>query len=125
MCRPFFEKYEYFNDYEYPFGSDFLKSIFNDNYKKKYSMIGDGIFDLIFYNNKIYYAKLSQGKNMLVNDGKKAFRDADKDIIIEKICNKLQENNIEYTVNGGKFITFKYNDFIFKVEFIKKAVMPQ
>ena len=30
----------------------------------------------------------------------------------------------KYTVNSGKFITFKYNNFIFKVEIVKKAAIP-
>ena len=61
---------------------------------------------------------------MLLNDGKKAFRDTDKDIIVEEITKALKNKNIEYTVNSGKFITFKYNNFIFKVEIVKKAAIP-
>ena len=37
---------------------------------------------------------------------------------------QLNQNNIEYTINSGKFITFKYNGFTFKVEVVKKAAMP-
>ena len=62
---------------------------------------------------------------MLENDGKKAFRDSDKDYIIETICNKLQNNNINFTTNSGKYITFQYNNFIFKIETIKKTSMPE
>ena len=61
---------------------------------------------------------------MLLNDGKKAFRDTDKDIIVEEITKALKNKNIEYTVNSGKFITFKYNNFIFKIEIVKKAAIP-
>ncbi len=123
--RKFFDKYEYFWEYEYPFGEEFLKSIFGEQYKRQYSKIGEGIFNIISFNNKIYDISLKKGSIMLINDGKKAFRDADKDVIIEKITQKLNANNIEYTVNNGKFITFKYNNLIFKVEVIKKATMPQ
>lgn len=122
--RKFFNKYEYFWEYEYPFGEEFLQSIFGEQYKRKYSQIGDGIFNIISFNNKIYDVSLKKASIMLVNDGKKAFRDTDKDIIIEKIAQKLNENKIEYTVNSGKFITFKYNNFIFKIEVVKKVVMP-
>lgn len=124
MHKYFFTNYEYFWEYEYPFGNDFLKGIFGDAYKRKYSMVGDGIFDLIIFNDKIYDVSLKKGNAMLVNDGKKAFRDADKDIIIEKIASALTDKNIEYTINSGKFLTFKYNSFIFKVEIVKKAAMP-
>ena len=124
MHREFFTKYEYFWEYEYPFGNDFLKNIFKDNYMRKYSLIGDGIFNLILFNDKIYDISIKKGNFMLLNDGKKAFRDADKDTIVEEIVEILKNKNIEYTVNSGKFITFKYNNFIFKIEIVKKAAIP-
>lgn len=124
MHREFFTKYEYFWEYEYPFGNDFLKNIFKDNYMRKYSLVGDGIFNLILFNDKIYDISIKKGNSMLVNDGKKAFRDVDKDIVVEEITKALKNKNIEYTVNSGKFITFKYNNFIFKVEIVKKAAIP-
>lgn len=124
MHREFFTKYEYFWEYEYPFGNDFLKNIFKDNYMRKYSLVGDGIFNLILFNDKIYDISIKKGNSMLVNDGKKAFRDVDKDIIVEEITKALKNKNIEYTVNSGKFITFKYNNFIFKIEIVKKAAIP-
>lgn len=123
--RKFFDNYESFWEYEYPFGEDFLKYCFGSLYKRKYSMVGDGIYNLVFWNDKIYNIELKQSKTMLPNDGKKAFRDLDKDDIVEIICNKLDDIDVEFTVNSGKFITFKYNNFIFKVEIIKKAAMPQ
>lgn len=124
MHREFFTKYEYFWEYEYPFGNDFLKNIFKDNYMRKYSLVGDGIFNLILFNDKIYDVSIKKGNSMLLNDGKKAFRDADKDIIVEEITKALKNKNIEYTVNSGKFITFKYNNFIFKIEIVKKVAIP-
>lgn len=124
MHREFFTKYEYFWEYEYPFGNDFLKNIFKDNYMRKYSLVGDGIFNLILFNDKIYDVSIKKGNSMLLNDGKKAFRDTDKDIIVEEITKALKNKNIEYTVNSGKFITFKYNNFIFKIEIVKKAAIP-
>ncbi len=122
--RKLFNKYEYFWEYEYPFGEDFLKSIFNDKYKRVYSRTGEGIFNIILFNDKIYDVSLKKGTSLLVNDGKKAFRDADKDIVMEMITKALTDNEIEFTVNSGKFITFKYNNFIFKIEIVKKAAMP-
>ena len=124
MHREFFTKYEYFWEYEYPFGNDFLRNIFKDNYMRKYSLVGDGIFNLILFNDKIYDISIKKSNSMLLNDGKKAFRDTDKDIIVEEITKALKNKNIEYTVNSGKFITFKYNNFIFKIEIVKKAAIP-
>ena len=121
----FFEKKDYFWEYDYPFGEDFLKNIFDsDQFKRKYSLSGDGIFNLILIDNKIYNIDLKEGKSLLVNDGKKAFRDETKDIIVEKICNALKDKGLEYTTNSGKLITFKYNNVIFKIEIVKKAAMP-
>ena len=124
MHREFFTKYEYFWEYEYPFGNDFLKNIFKDNYMRKYSLVGDGIFNLILFNDKIYDISIKKGNSMLVNDGKKAFRDADKDIVVEEITKALKNKNIEYTVNSGKFITFKYNNFIFGSSYCRGRARP-
>lgn len=122
--RKFFEKYEYSWEYEYPFGEDFLKSIFQEQYKRKYSLTGDGIYNLIFIEDKIYSVDFKKVTNLLPNDGKLAFRDSIKDKIVAAIANKLKENNIIYTVSSGKFITFQYYNFIFKIEVIKKTIIP-
>ena len=120
----FFNKNDYFIEYKWAFGGDFLKNLFQEQYQCKYSMNGDGIYDLITIDNKIYDIDIKECKKMVINDGKKAFRDTTKDTIVEKICNKLKENNIDYTTNKGKIITFKHNDFLFKIEIVKKAAMP-
>lgn len=122
--RIFYEKKTCFGCYEYPFGSVFLANIFKEGYKKKYSLVGDGIYDLILIENKIYDVKFKQVNNMLPNDGKKAFRDETKDKIINAIAKGLDDLNLEYTINNGKFITFKLFNYIAKVEVIKKAAMP-
>ena len=124
--KKFFNNYEYFWEYEYPFGMDFLKYCFGSLYQRKYSLNGEGIFNLVLWeNNKIYEIKLTKGTKMLENDGKLAFRDTNKDEIIHIICDKLDDIDIPFSINSGKFITFKYNNFIFKIEVIKKAAMPQ
>ena len=122
--RKFLNNYEYFWEYEYPFGEDLLRSIFEDNYKRVYSKLGEGIFNIVTMDNKYYSIDLKKGASMLANDGKLAFRDATKDIIRTKIIEKLNELGIECTANSGKFICFKYHNFIFKVEIVKKAAMP-
>lgn len=116
---------EYFWEYEYGFGMDFLKSLFQENYKRVYSKSGDGICDLVIYNDKIYDISFKEVKSMLVDDGKKAFRDADKDIIMDKIKNALNQLGLKYTSNSGKIITCQLNDnYIAKIEIVKKSVMP-
>lgn len=126
MFKDFFNKnVDYFWEYEYPFGAVFLKGIYPNQYKRKYSLIGDGIFNLIYIDNKIYEVKFKSAKFMLENDNKSALRDNSKDKIVNSICENLEKNNIEYTKNSGKFITFKIGDFIAKVEIIKKMKEPQ
>lgn len=120
----FFNKNDYFIEYKWAFGEDFLKNLFQEQYKCKYSKSGDGYYYLVTVNDKIYDIDIKECKKMVVDDGKKAFRDTTKDTIVEKICNKLKENNIDYTTNKGKIITFKHNDFLFKIEIVKKAAMP-
>ena len=121
----FFNKNDCFIEYKWAFGGDFLQSIFQEQYQCKYSKSGDGYFYLIIIDNKIYDIDIKECKKLVENDGKKAFRDETKDIIVEKICNKLKENNIKYTTNKGKTITFNNNDYLFKVEIVKKATMPE
>lgn len=120
----FFEKNNCLTEYEWAFDSDFLQNLFQENYKHKYSLTGNGIYNLVIIDNKIYSIDLKKTTAMLTDDGKKAFRDTTKDLIIEKIVNKLKENNINCTVNSGKFITFKHFDYIFKIEVVKKTSMP-
>ena len=119
------KKVECFNDYDYDFGVKFLGDIFKENYKRKYSLVGDGIYNLVYLNNKVYSISFKKVTSLLNNDGKKAFRDNDKDIIVEKISKVLSENNVEYTINSGKFITFKLGKYIVKIEIVKKTSEPQ
>ncbi len=120
----FFDKNECFIEYEWAFGGDFLETLFKDKYKQKYSMIGDGIYNLVFIDDKIYSIDIKKTTTLLANDGKKAYRDTTKDQVVDAITNKLRENGVNCTVNSGKFITFKHNDFTFKIEVVKKAAIP-
>ena len=43
---------EYFWEYDYKFG-EFLQKIFPNTYKRKYSMTGNGIYNLILVKDKI------------------------------------------------------------------------
>ena len=72
---------EYFWEYDYKFG-EFLKKIFPNTYKRKYSMAGNGIYNLILINDKIYEVKFSETKAML-EDNNKLTTDALKNKIIK------------------------------------------
>lgn len=126
MKEEFFnKKIDYFFELEYPFINIFLKNIYGDKVRRRYSLIGDGIFNLLYIEDKIYEIKFKEVKKMLPSDGKKAFRDTLKDDIIEKISNQLKENDIEFSVNEGKFITFKIQKYIALIEVIKKTKEPE
>lgn len=126
MKEKFFnKKVDYFWEFEYPFGEVFLKEIFQDSYKRKYSMVGEGIFNLVFLEDKIYDISFKKTNSFMPNDGKSALRDKGKDYIVQKIVEALEKENVKYTVNSGKYITFEIqNNYIAKVEIVKKTKMP-
>lgn len=124
--KKFFEKQDNIQVYDYAFGTDLLVSLFGaDKYMRKYSKTGDGIYNLLFIDNKIYELKLKSVTKMLVDDGKKAFRDETKDYIVDTIKKFFYNNNIEITSNSGKIITFPHFNYIFSVEIVKKTAIPE
>lgn len=121
----FFDDTNNMQEYDYAFGTDFLTSIFGaDRYKRKYSLHGDGIYNLLLIDDKIYDLKLKEAKSMLVDDHKKAYRDTTKDYIVDEIRKAFSDRGIEMTSNSGKLISFKNNNIIFNVEITKKVSMP-
>ncbi len=111
--------YLYFWETEYKFG-EFLKKIFGEQvYKRKYSLTGNGIFNLLYINGKIYEVKYGSTKNHVTPDNHK-FTD-DKEFIINTITQNLK---CESYVSGGKLITFPVDKWIAKVEIIKKMREP-
>lgn len=110
----------YFWETEYKFG-EFLKSIFGEAYRRKYSLAGNGIYNLVSYNDKLFEVKYKETKTALVNDNRAL--DADKGYIIKTITNNLKTD--KFTINGGKFITFPVGSWIAKVEIIKKMKEPE
>ena len=113
---------EYFWETEYKFG-EFLKKIFGaDIYRRKYSLVGNGIYNLLYINGKIYDVIYKECKSKLQNDNHK-FTD-DKEYIITTIKDNLQCNKDEIVINGGKFITFPVDKWTAKVEIVKKLKEP-
>ena len=113
------KRYENFWETEYPFRK-FLQSIF-PTYKTKYSLTGDGIFNLVIIDNKMYEIKYTKAIAMGSNDTHKI--DNDKKYIIDNIINNLKTNNI--AIFGGKYITFPIGQWVAKVEIIKKKAEPK
>ena len=112
---------EYFWELEYPFFL-LLKKIFQEKCKRKYSLNGNGIFNLIYLDGKCYEVKFSQAKKMLENDNR-TYSDKNKELIIKSIIENFK-NIKEYSINSGKYITFTIGDWIGKIEVIKKIKEP-
>jgi hypothetical protein len=98
-----------------------LATWFPKTYERKYSLTGNGIYNLILVNNKVYEIKVAETKKMLENN-QKLTTDLMKNKILNNILNNLKEN-INYTVNNGK-ITLRVDKWIIKIEVIKKIKIP-
>lgn len=114
------KKVEYFWEYDYSFGECFLRELFGNNYKRKYSMEGNGIYNLVYgTDGKIYDLKLTQAKKMVEGDellSRNSYQCMMADTIVANLPNA--------TVSKKKFITFPLGDYIAKIEITKKMKEP-
>lgn len=124
MANKFYEKKQYFWEYEWPFGEFLRESLPEGSYRHKFSIVGNGIYNLVTLDDKLYDISLKSTTKLLPDDGKKAFRDTTKDKLIDLLKDKLSQLGVNYTVNSGKFITFELFDFIAKLEIVKKTTEP-
>ena len=124
MAGKFYEKKEYLWEYEYPFGEFLRESLPAGSYRRKFSMVGNGIYNLVTLDDKLYDISFKSTTKLLPNDGKKAFRDTTKDKLIDLLRDKLSQLGVNCTVNSGKFITFELFDFKVKLEIVKKTTEP-
>ena len=124
MAGKFYEKKEYLWEYEWPFGELLRESLPAGSYRRKFSMTGNGIYNLVTLDDKLYDITLKSTTKLLPNDGKKAFRDTTKDKLIDLLKDKLSQLGVNYTVNSGKFITFELFGFVVKLEIVKKTTEP-
>lgn len=99
-----------------------LNKWFPKTYKRKYSLTGNGIFNLILINDKIYEIKVTEARKML-DDNNKLTTDKLKNKIIENIYTHFTDE-AKYTMNNGK-ITLQIERYIIKIEVIKKMKMPE
>ena len=124
MNKFFKEEYDNFDSYEYNF-VEYLKEIFgNRKMIRRYSLGGEGIFNLLYTDKNIYQFKFKKISNLPANDGALAVRDNKKNEIIAEIVKSLKENNITCSVTNGKFLNIKDNNFITQIEIVKKLKEP-
>ena len=124
MASKFYEKKQYFWEYEWPFSEFLRESLPAGSYRHKFSMTGNGIYNLVTLDGKLYDITIKSTTKLLPDDGKKAFRDTTKDKLIDLLKDKLSQLGINCTVNSGKFITFELFGFVAKLEIVKKTTEP-
>lgn len=124
MASKFYEKKQYFWEYEWPFSEFLRESLPEGSYRHKFSMVGNGIYNFVTLDDKLYDISLKSTTKLLPNDSKKAFRDTTKDKLIDLLKDKLSQLGINCTVNSGKFITFELFGFVAKLEIVKKTTEP-
>ena len=118
------KKFDNFDSYEYHFVDDVLKNIFGETHMiRRYSLGAEGIFNLLYIDNYIYDFKFKEIKSLPTSDGKKAFRDSKKDEILNAIAAFFIDNNIDFSITGGKFISFK-GQYLTQIEIVKKLKEP-
>ena len=113
---------------------EFLKKTFGaDAYKRKFSLTGDGIFNLLLINGDIYEIRYKEAKKHFANqvqdktnrnefNGGRLKGDVKQDIMY-KIANGLKlESNQIYTDTAK--LSFPVHNWIAKVEIVKKNAMP-
>ena len=114
------KKVDYFWEYDYAFGEYFLKELFGDAYKRKYSMEGNGIYNLVYgSDDKIYDLKLTQAKKMVEGDellSRNSYQCMMADTLVNNLPNAV--------VSKKKIITFSLGNTIAKIEITRKMKEP-
>lgn len=116
------KKVEYFWEYDYSFMNDFLKNIFGEKARRKYSLSGNGIYNLIDgEDGRTYELKLTKARAM-VNENSSLSRNSYQNEIMKKLIENINTDN--YSVSKNKILTFKLNNDIMKIEIVRKLKEP-
>lgn len=114
------KKVEYFWEYDYDFGTVFLKSLFGDGYKRKYSQSGNGIYNLVYgTDGNIYELKLTQATKLIANDtvlSRNKYQCEMADLVAQSLPGS--------TISKKKFITFPLGKSFGKIEITRKLKEP-
>ena len=114
------KKIDYFWEYQYPFGAEFLASLFGEQYRRWYTSDGSGILNLIYGSDgNLYELKLTETKGLIANDdlpSRNKYQCEIADLIAQNLPNA--------TVSKKKFITFPLGKTIGKIEITKKLKHP-
>ena len=114
------KKIDYFWEYDYDFGTQFLKSLFGNQYKRHYTSDGSGILNLIYGpDGKIYDVKLTETKKLGACDtatSRNAYQNTMAEIIVQSLPGS--------TVSKNKIITFPLGKTYGKIEITRKLKEP-
>ena len=94
---------------------------FPNTYKKKYSLTGDGIYNLIQLKNLLYEFKVVKNTKSVSAPNDKLTSDAIKNKIINHIYTQIEDYKPQ--INDGK-IYLRSNDISLRVEVVKKMKIP-
>lgn len=115
------KKIDYFWEYDYDFGTQFLKSLFGEQYKRHYTSDGSGILNLVYGpDGKIYELKLTETKKLTASD-EAVSRNTYQNILAEMIAQNLPGS----TMSKRKFITFPLGKTFGKIEITRKLKEPK
>lgn len=109
-----------FNDFD-EFELKFPKKIGEKiSYRRRFSLGGNGVYNLFYLNNNIYELKMSKCKSLGVASNKAV--DAGKSTIIEEILSNIPSQYIK-SIDGAKiYCVFPFGNV--KIEIIKKLREP-
>ena len=75
---------QYFWELEWPFSEFLRESLPAGSYRHKFSMTGNGIYNLVTLDGKLYDITIKSTTKLLPDDGKKAFRDTTHTLFIRR-----------------------------------------
>ena len=111
---------DYFWETQYKFTEAFRK-IFPDTFKFKYSLTGNGMYNLVLVKDKIYEIKVKEVKQLPEENGILT-KDALKNKILENIISHMPAQ--KRIVSNGK-IYVSVGKWYASIEVIKKLKMPE
>ena len=128
------KKLDYFWETEYYF-TEFLKKVFGDSFKRKYSLTGNGIYNLLFVDGGIYEIDYKQGNvhfpnkvnnrhdgNSYPDCGAVRYGGPTKQEILYKIGDALKTDEV-YAKSAE--MSFPVGSWIAKIKIVKKVAEPQ
>ena len=114
------KKIDYFWEYQYDFGTQFLKSLFGDRYQRRNSQTGNGIYNLVYGDDgNLYEITLSKATKLIASDellSRNKYQCEMADLIAANLPGS--------TMSKKKIITFPLGKVIGKIEITKKLKEP-